>query len=113
MWGDAQRLGDSRAAFLRAILHHTGLTDHFQIRDLGQVGQDLALNAVGEERVLLVRTQIFKWEDRDALFRHSTQRRWTLPLSNRQDRGDYRERYSRDEQRCTTTRPFFPNAEFG
>ena len=35
------------------VLHHARAADHFQIRDLGEVGQDFVLHAIGEERVLL------------------------------------------------------------
>ena len=36
------------------VLPHAGVADHLQIRDLGEIGQDLVLNAIGEVGVLFV-----------------------------------------------------------
>ncbi len=51
------------------VLHHAGAADHFEVRDLRQVGQDFVLHAVGEKRVLLVVAQVFKRQHGDALGR--------------------------------------------
>ena len=40
--------------------------DHFQIRDLCQVREDLILHAIGEVCVCFFFAQIFKRKDRDA-----------------------------------------------
>ena len=36
------------------VLHHTGAADYFQVRDLGEVGQNLVLHAIGKESVVLI-----------------------------------------------------------
>ena len=56
------------------VLHDARAADHFQIRDLREVGQDLVLHAVGEEDVLFVAAQIFKRKHRDAFLGHSARR---------------------------------------
>ena len=50
------------------MLHHGSAADDFQVRDLCQVGQNLVLHAVSEIAVLLIATQIFKRQYRDAFF---------------------------------------------
>ena len=49
------------------VLHHRGAADHLQVRDLRQVGQDFVLHAIGEEGVLRVAAQVFKWQHCDRL----------------------------------------------
>jgi hypothetical protein len=53
------------------VLHHRGPADDFQVRDLGQVGQNFILHSIGEKRVLFFVAQIFEWEHRDAFFRNT------------------------------------------
>ena len=65
--GHAELLADlaqiaRRAAF---VLHHARAADHFQIGNLGQMGQDLVLDALGEEGVLFFAAQIFERQHRD------------------------------------------------
>ena len=48
------------ASHTLSVLHYACPTDHFQVRDLCQVGQDLILHAIGEEGILLVGAQVFK-----------------------------------------------------
>ena len=52
------------------VLHHARATDHFQVRDLRQVRQNFVLHAVGKISVLFVFAQVFKRQNRDALFRN-------------------------------------------
>ena len=49
------------------ILHRRCPTDHLKIRDLCEHGENLVLDAVCEISVLLVRTEIFEWQDSNAL----------------------------------------------
>jgi hypothetical protein len=53
------------------VLHHRGAADHFQVRDLREVGQDLVLHTIGEESVRFLFAQIFKGKNGDAFFRYS------------------------------------------
>ena len=70
--GDAELLADFLpvAGLVVLVLLHTGAPDDFQVGDFRQVGQDLVLHAVGEERVVLFRAQVFERQNRDALFRN-------------------------------------------
>src|SRR5438552_14663945 len=49
------------------VLHHRRATDDFEISNLGQVHQNLILNAISEVSVLLVITEVLEWEHVDAL----------------------------------------------
>ena len=49
-----------------AILPNGGATDHFQVGHLGQVRQNVVLNAIGEIRVGLIVTQVFERKNGDA-----------------------------------------------
>ena len=51
------------------ILAHGGVADDPQIRNPGQIRQDLILHAVCEVRVLFIVTQIFKRQNRDRFCR--------------------------------------------
>ena len=51
------------------ILAHGGVADDPQIRNPGQIRQDLILHAVSEVRVLFIVTQIFKRQNRDRFHR--------------------------------------------
>ena len=70
---DAELLTDltqiARGAGL--VLHDAGAADHFEIRDLREVGQNLVLHPIGEEGVLFVLAQIFKRQHGDAFLGHS------------------------------------------
>src|SRR5260370_1755856 len=46
--------------------HDRRATDHFQIRDLGQVGQNFVLYAISKISVLLLVPYTFKWQYHDA-----------------------------------------------
>src|ERR1700730_1834784 len=52
------------------ILHHAGATNHFKICHLGQIGEDLILDAVGKEARLRIRAKIFERQTRIAFFRN-------------------------------------------
>ena len=58
----------SSAYIIEEINDHGSAADDFQVRDLCQVGQILVLHAVSEIAVLLIATQIFKRQYRDAFF---------------------------------------------
>ena len=60
--GDTQRITNPAHILLAPILHRTGATDHFEIGDFRQFGQDVVLNAIGEKCVLFVVAEIFKWQ---------------------------------------------------
>src|SRR5439155_25808304 len=47
------------------VLHHRCPTDHFQIRNLGQVIQDFVLDAISKKGVVGISAQIFKWQHRN------------------------------------------------
>ena len=51
----------------RFIFHHARAADHFQVGNLGEIGEDFVLHASGEKGVFFVLAQIFKWEDGNAL----------------------------------------------
>ncbi len=66
----AQRLTDfAQIARARFVLPHRSAADDFQVGDLGQVREDIILDAVREILVLLIVAQIFERQDRDAFFR--------------------------------------------
>src|SRR5689334_9378468 len=50
-----------------SVLLHAGATDHFQVRDLCQVGENLVLDAVGKECVFLVLAEICERKNRNTL----------------------------------------------
>ena len=47
------------------VLHHRRATDDFEISNLGQIRQDLILNAISEVSILLVIGEILEWEHGD------------------------------------------------
>src|SRR5439155_19943563 len=47
------------------ILHDRSATDYFQVLDLGEIRQQLILDAVGKKSVLLFIAQIFQRQHRD------------------------------------------------
>src|SRR5207248_9492216 len=53
------------------ILHYRSAADYFQLFDLGQIGEQLFLNAVGKVGVLLFLTQIVQRKDGNAFVRNS------------------------------------------
>src|SRR6266481_4143783 len=59
---DAELLRDLAQVALHAalILHHRGAADHFEIGQLGEVGQGFILHAVGKKCVVGVATENFK-----------------------------------------------------
>ena len=59
------------------VLTHTRVTYHFQIRNLGQIGEDLILHAVSEVSVVAIVTQSRKWQDSDG-FNFFARRCWIL-----------------------------------
>ncbi len=73
----AELLADLAQIARRAglVLHDRRAADHLQIRDLGEVGQDLVLHAIGEEGVRFFFAQIFERKDRDAFLRNRSDRR--------------------------------------
>src|SRR5712692_371015 len=66
---DAELLTDLAQVALPAsfILHDRSAADHFQVRDLCQVGQNFVLHAVGEIGVLLFIAQVVEWKHSNAL----------------------------------------------
>src|SRR6202011_4569099 len=52
------------------VLHDAGPTNHLKICDLGQIGEDLILDAVGKEARLRIRAKIFERQNRNAFFRN-------------------------------------------
>ena len=50
------------------VLHDARAADHFKLRDLREVGQDLILHAIGEEGVRFFFAQVFERQHRDGLF---------------------------------------------
>ena len=70
--GNAERLTDlaqvTRGRGL--VLVYAGAADHFQVGDLGQIGEDFVLNAVGKIGVRFVFAQIFKRQHRNAFLRN-------------------------------------------
>ena len=65
----AKRLGDLEQITLCAdfVLHCRRAADYFQIRHLGQAGEDFILHAVCEESVLFLIAQILEGKNGDAL----------------------------------------------
>src|SRR5262249_43023920 len=64
---DAELLADfAQVAFgAGLVLAHAGVTDHFQIRNFGQIGQDLVLHAVGKIGVVPIVAQRRERQDGD------------------------------------------------
>ncbi len=63
---DSQLVPDLAYIPFAAIVHHAGPTDHFQIGDLRQLGQNVVLHTIGKERVLFLVAQVFKWQNGDS-----------------------------------------------
>ena len=53
-----------------AITHYAGATDHAQLFDPGQTGQDIVLDAIGKISVLLIVAEIFEWKNRNPFCVH-------------------------------------------
>src|SRR4051794_9270852 len=85
------------------VLHHGRATDHLEVGDLGEVGQDLVLHAVGEEGVLFVLAQVSERKNGDALVGDgwSSCCRWRgarAPLTKQENASDHRpEEKKRDD----------------
>src|SRR5206468_7381471 len=52
------------------------------IRDLCEISQNFILYTISEECVLLIRTEVFEWENRNAFLRNSRCRRNTGDCAN-------------------------------
>src|SRR5438128_2100067 len=105
---DAKLLADFAQIALSAglVLHHGGATDHLEVGDLGEVGQDLVLHAIGEESVLFILAQISERQNGDALvgdgWGSCCCRRWRgarAPLTKQENARDHRpEEKERDDR---------------
>src|SRR5262249_18592297 len=51
------------------VLHHARTTDHLQISDFRQIGENFILHTVSEKGVLFFVTQIVEWENGDTFLR--------------------------------------------
>jgi hypothetical protein len=51
---------------LSAILHHAGVADHPEIANAGELGQNIILNAIGENGLILIVAQSFERQNSDA-----------------------------------------------
>jgi len=59
----------AKVAFQAAlVLHHARSADHFQVGDLGEIGQDFIMHAGGEKCVFFVLAQIFKGQHSNRFF---------------------------------------------
>src|SRR5438105_11790360 len=67
--GHAKGLGNLAQIVFRArlVLHHRRTANHFQIRNFCQIRENFILHTISEERILLIRAQVFEGKDRDAL----------------------------------------------
>ena len=52
------------------VLHHGRATDHLEVCDLGKIGKNFILHAIGEISVLFAVAQVFEWKNGDTLFRN-------------------------------------------
>jgi hypothetical protein len=87
-----------RAAF---VLHDARAADHFQVGNLGQMGQDLVLDALGEEGVRFFFAQIFKRKNGDALVHGSGEGTSRCFAQKREKRSGERHRHQqRDPCGC-------------
>ena len=70
----AELLSDFAQIALRAsfVLHHGCATDHLQVGDFCQIGQNFILHTVGEEGVLFFVAQVFERQNGDALLKNSS-----------------------------------------
>ena len=59
----------AQVARARFVLANRSPADDFQVGDLGQVREDIILDAIREILILLIVAQIFEWQHRDAFFR--------------------------------------------
>ena len=50
-----KRLTDLTDVSRAAVCHHAGATDDLEVRDFGQLGQNIVLYAIGEHGVLFIR----------------------------------------------------------
>src|SRR4029077_14794687 len=56
------------------VWQHAAAADHLQVRDPGQLGQDLILHTISEKGILLIGAQVRKREDSDAFLRNGRNR---------------------------------------
>ena len=77
------------------VLHDARPADDFQVGNSGQMGQDLVLDALGEEGVCFFFAQIFKRKHRDAFFPGSGERTRRCLAQKREHRsGERRHHHS-------------------
>ena len=63
---NAKRAPDLTQIPFSAISHDTGPTDHLEVGDFRQLGQNVVLDAIGKKGVLLTVAEIFKRKDGDS-----------------------------------------------
>ena len=110
---DAELLADLAqiarcAAF---VLHDARPADDFQVGNPGQMGQDLVLDALGEEGVRFFFAQIFKRKHRDAFFHDSGERTRRFFAQKREKRSGKRGYHQQPDRHCRPTHmgAMFPN----
>ena len=101
----AELLADFTQIARRAalVLHHARAADHFKLRDLCEVGQDLVLDALGEEGVRFFFAQIFERKDRDAFFHGSGERTSRSFAQKRENQSGERGHHQQPDRHCRPT----------
>ena len=87
------------------VLHNAGATDHFQVRNLGEIGQDFVLHAFGEISIVRIAAQIIEGQHGDALVRNSG-RRSCIPIPHHK-RSDTCAEKKQDSCDCRPTNDCF------
>jgi hypothetical protein len=80
-------------------LHHARATDHSQILNLGQIGQEIVQHPIREIDVVLVFAQVFEGQNRDAFLRARTSRRRLRSRIAKEKENHDREREQSDDRR--------------
>jgi hypothetical protein len=63
---DTKGLTDLARVARATIWHDTRPANHLEIGDVGQLGQNVVLHAIGKEGVLFLLAQVFKWQHSDS-----------------------------------------------
>src|SRR4051794_16814353 len=89
---------------LAAIRHHTRATDHLQVRDLRQLGQNVVLNGVGKGSTLFPVTQVLEWEHCDSRRRRTLG--GVLPKHSSEQRKKRGEEHGSTSEETIAPQPF-------
>src|SRR5260370_33923387 len=88
------------------ILHHRGPADNLELRNFGEIVENLVLHSVGKVSIIFVRADVVEGKDRNAFF--GWRRRWSslvrgsqAPVTQEPRRQKNGKRHTCSQQHCT------------